>query len=57
MRRAPSSRKDTDALRISVFDAAHQIGLSDPNALRWLEQNSNINEEDEEEEEQSEVSN
>ncbi|CAE6438775.1 unnamed protein product [Rhizoctonia solani] len=53
MRRAPSSRgKDTDALRISVFDAAHQIGLSDPNALRWLEQNSNINEEDEEEEEE-----
>ncbi|CAE6447416.1 unnamed protein product [Rhizoctonia solani] len=51
MRRAPSSRgKDGDALRFSVFDAAHQIGLSDPNALRWLEQNSNISEEDEEEE-------
>ncbi|KAJ1303913.1 hypothetical protein OPQ81_008324 [Rhizoctonia solani] len=52
MRRAPSARgKDADALRFSVFDAAHQIGLSDPNALRWLEQNSNISEEDEEEEE------
>ncbi|CUA74350.1 Mucin-2 [Rhizoctonia solani] len=50
MRRAPSSRgKDAEALRFSVFDAAHQIGLSDPNALRWLEQNSNISEEDEEE--------
>ncbi|KAH7333942.1 hypothetical protein B0J17DRAFT_674768 [Rhizoctonia solani] len=51
MRRAPSSKgKNADALRFSVFDAAHQIGLSDPNALRWLEQNSNISEEDEEEE-------
>ncbi|KAG8710591.1 hypothetical protein FRC11_004337 [Ceratobasidium sp. 423] len=51
MRRAPSARgKDADALRFSVFDAAHEIGLSDPNALRWLEQNSNISEEDEEEE-------
>ncbi|KAF8752782.1 hypothetical protein RHS01_07289 [Rhizoctonia solani] len=56
MRRAPSSRgKDADALRVSVFDAAYQIGLSDPNALRWLEQNSNISEEDEEEEEQPET--
>ncbi|KDN34110.1 hypothetical protein RSAG8_12790, partial [Rhizoctonia solani AG-8 WAC10335] len=50
MRRAPSAKgKNADALRFSVFDAAHQIGLSDPNALRWLEQNSNISEEDEEE--------
>lgn len=51
MRRAPSARgKDSEGLRISVFDAAHQIGLSDPNALRWLEQNSHIVEEEEEEE-------
>lgn len=50
MRRAPSSRGRDDALRISVFDAAHQIGLSDPNALRWLEQNSHVIEEEEEEE-------
>lgn len=57
MRRAPSSRGRDDALRNSVFDAAHQIGLSDPNALRWLEQNSHIVEEEEEEEEpQREVS-
>lgn len=58
MRRAPSSRtRGQDALRNSVFDAAHEIGLADPNALHWLEQNANISEEDEEEEVQREVSN
>ncbi|KAG8747108.1 hypothetical protein FRC12_014147 [Ceratobasidium sp. 428] len=51
MRRAPSSRaRQNDALRNSVFDAAHSIGLAGPNALQWLEQNANISEEDEEEE-------
>ncbi|QRW09991.1 hypothetical protein RhiLY_08990 [Ceratobasidium sp. AG-Ba] len=52
MRRAPSSRnRQGDGLRNSVFDAARSIGLADPNALRWLEQNANISEEDEEEDE------